>query len=121
MSALVVSNILLWVLLGALAVAVLALTRQIGVLHERVCAGWCVDVSGGIKSGETAPAFQLTTLDDNVLELDRSRRRPRRAVVLRVADVPVMQRVVAVVTRIAKEERGWLDLVSQRRQYARRA
>ena len=34
--ALVVSNILLWLLVIALALTVLALTRQIGLLHERI-------------------------------------------------------------------------------------
>ncbi len=34
--ALIVSNLLLWVLVIVLAAVVLALVRQIGVLHERV-------------------------------------------------------------------------------------
>ena len=36
LNALVVSNVVLWVMVVALAVTVLALIRQIGVLHERI-------------------------------------------------------------------------------------
>ena len=36
MTALAISNIVLWVLVVALAAVVLALTRQLGVLHERI-------------------------------------------------------------------------------------
>ena len=35
-TALVVSNIILWVIVIALALVVLALARQVGILHERV-------------------------------------------------------------------------------------
>jgi Tfp pilus assembly protein PilX len=34
--ALIVSNIILWVVVIALALLVLALARQVGILHERV-------------------------------------------------------------------------------------
>ena len=36
MTALAISNIVLWIVVLALLVVVLALTRQLGVLHERL-------------------------------------------------------------------------------------
>ena len=36
MTALVVSNVVLWLLVLGLSIVVLALVRQLGVLHERI-------------------------------------------------------------------------------------
>ena len=45
--ALLVSNIVLWVLVVVLALIVLALARQVGILHERVApAGALMPTSG---------------------------------------------------------------------------
>ena len=70
MDALIVSNVVLWILVVGLALVVFALTRQIGVLHERVSPAGALTLSGGVKSGETPPALSLTTLDESVLKLD---------------------------------------------------
>ena len=70
MDALIVSNVVLWILVIGLALVVFALTRQIGVLHERVAPAGALTLSGGVKSGEVPPALSLTTLDDSVLKLD---------------------------------------------------
>jgi hypothetical protein len=67
MDALIVSNIVLWLLVIGLSFVVFALTRQIGVLHERVSPAGALTLSGGVKSGETPPALSLTALDDSVL------------------------------------------------------
>ncbi len=112
MSALVVSNILLWVLLGALAVAVLALTRQIGVLHERLAPAGALTLAGGIKAGELAPPLQLTTLDGQRLELASFAAVGRGVLLFFVSPTcPLCKALLPVVMRIADEERGWLDLV----------
>jgi methylamine dehydrogenase accessory protein MauD len=112
MSALVVSNILLWVLLGALAVAVLALTRQIGVLHERLAPAGALTLAGGIKAGELAPPLALTTLDGKRLELASFAAVGRGVLLFFVSPTcPLCKALLPVVKRIADEERGWLDLV----------
>lgn len=58
--ALIVSNLLLWVLVVVLAAVVLALVRQIGVIHERVAPAGALMVAAGPKPGETAPVLELT-------------------------------------------------------------
>jgi methylamine dehydrogenase accessory protein MauD len=111
--ALIVSNIMLWILLMGLALVVFALTRQIGVLHERVApAGALTLGSGGIKAGETAPALSLSTLDGRTLMLDSFAARGRGALLFFLSPTcPICKALLPVVTKIAKEERGWLDLV----------
>ena len=58
--ALIVSNLVLWVLVLVLAAVVLALVRQIGVLHERVAPAGALVGRGGPAVGVTAPRFDLT-------------------------------------------------------------
>ncbi len=58
--ALIVSNLLLWVLMIVLAAVVLALVRQIGVLHERVAPAGALMQAAGPKPGEAAPILELT-------------------------------------------------------------
>lgn len=55
--ALVASNVLLWCLVIVLALVVLALARQVGVLHERVAPAGALMPTSGPKVGErTQPA-----------------------------------------------------------------
>jgi methylamine dehydrogenase accessory protein MauD len=110
--ALIVSNVLLWILLGVLAFIVFALTRQIGVLHERLAPAGALTLAGGIKAGESAPPLPLTTLDGRTVQLD-SFAAVRRGVLLFFLSptCPLCKALLPVVTKIAKEERGWLDLV----------
>ena len=57
--ALIVSNVLLWILVIVLAGVVLALVRQIGVLHERVAPAGALVVPDGPRIGEPAPALEV--------------------------------------------------------------
>ena len=112
MDALIVSNIVLWLLVIGLAFVVFALTRQIGVLHERVSPAGALTLSGGVKSGETPPALSLTGLDESVLKLDSFAARGRGVLLFFLSPTcPLCRSLLPVVTRIAKEERKWLDLV----------
>lgn len=59
LEALLISNIVLWVLVLALAAVVVALVRQIGVLHERVAPAGALVGRAGPRIGEAAPRFEL--------------------------------------------------------------
>lgn len=59
MQALLVSNVLLWLAVVALGLLVLALLRQIGVLHERVAPAGALVSRGGPAVGETAPVLEV--------------------------------------------------------------
>jgi methylamine dehydrogenase accessory protein MauD len=112
MQALIVSNVVLWLLVIALGVVVYALTRQIGVLHERVAPAGALTLSGGVKAGETPPALSLTTLDGRTLKLDAFAQQGRGVLLFFMSPTcPLCRSLLPVVTRIAKEERKWLDLI----------
>jgi methylamine dehydrogenase accessory protein MauD len=112
MDALIVSNVVLWVLVIGLSLAVFALTRQIGVLHERVAPAGALTLSGGVKAGETPPKLTLSTLDGRTLSLDSYAANGRGVLLFFLSPTcPLCRALLPVVTRIAKEERKWLDLV----------
>ena len=56
--ALAVSNILLWIALIALGFVVMALTRQIGLLHERLAPVGALAQQRGPEVGEAAPPLR---------------------------------------------------------------
>lgn len=68
-TALLVSNIVLWLVVILLLVMVYALTRQIGVLHERVAPVGALTPMNGPKIGETIEPISLTTLSGDKLVL----------------------------------------------------
>ncbi len=63
MEGLIVSNVLLWCLLLALAFAVMGLVRQIGVLHSRLAPAGALMVDKGVAVNEPAP--KVTAADRN--------------------------------------------------------
>jgi methylamine dehydrogenase accessory protein MauD len=59
---LVVSNVILWCLVIVLTVVVVALARQVGLLHERVSPAGALMPTNGPKVGELTKAMSLTGL-----------------------------------------------------------
>jgi len=67
--ALIVSNMLLWLAVLALLVVVIALSRQIGILYERIAPMGALMMDSGPKVGEEAPVFQLPSLGGGTVTL----------------------------------------------------
>ena len=59
---LLVSNALLWIAVIALGLLVLALARQVGVLHERIAPVGALALGRGPRVGEAAPRIEAPTL-----------------------------------------------------------
>jgi len=59
--ALVISNIVLWVLVVALSALVLALLRQVGVLHERIAPAGALAHAASLEVGDPAPHIEVQT------------------------------------------------------------
>lgn len=68
-NALLISNLILWVVVIGLGILVFALVRQIGVLHERIAPAGALMVGGGPKVGEAAPEFSLQSLTGGTIDL----------------------------------------------------
>lgn len=66
---LVVSQALLWIVVLLLAIAVVALARQIGVLHERVAPVGALAMMRGPQPGEAAPKVEARTLAETTIHV----------------------------------------------------
>jgi len=64
-----ISQALVWIVIALLALAVLALARQVGVLHERIAPVGALAMGRGPQPGEAAPKMVVRTLDDGVLHI----------------------------------------------------
>lgn len=62
-TALMISQLFSWIVILALVVALLALARQVGVLHMRVAPAGALTTAGGPAVGNAAPAVPALTLD----------------------------------------------------------
>ena len=69
LEALLISNILLWIVVVVLALLVFALTRQVGILHERVAPAGALQPTNGPKVGELSEAMEITALDGQRITL----------------------------------------------------
>lgn len=62
---LIISNIVLWIIVVVLTLLVFALTRQVGILHERVAPAGALQPTTGPKVGELTKQMPLTALDSS--------------------------------------------------------
>ncbi|GBQ80768.1 methylamine dehydrogenase accessory protein MauD [Gluconacetobacter johannae DSM 13595] len=102
----VTSNFLLWVVCALLTVAVVALARQIGVLHERIAPMGALVTDGGPKVGAVAPRLTLTAMDGAVVEIAPGEMGARAVLLMFVAsDCPVCAKIIPIVRATAQSER----------------
>lgn len=69
MDALVISNLLLWILVVVLGLVVVALTRQVGLLHERIAPVGALAVERGPIVGEHAPRIEVERLAGDPIQI----------------------------------------------------
>ncbi len=111
-TALLVSNITLWILLAGLALTVVALARQIGVLHERIAPAGALMVSGGPKVGEAAPVLDVTDISGRDLSIGAVRTDAKSTLVFFLSpNCPVCKTLLPVLKSSQKSERDWLEIM----------
>jgi methylamine dehydrogenase accessory protein MauD len=114
-TALYVSTVLLWLAVGVLALLVLALARQVGVLHERVAPLGALMLDQGPKVGERAPIFEIKDLLGRPTRLGGLRERP--LLLLFVSSTcPVCKKILPIALRLAREENLDLALIGDERE-----
>lgn len=108
--ALVVSNLLLWVAVLALLVVVFALSRQIGILYERVAPMGALMMDAGPRVGEAAPRLDLKALDGQPIQVGLASARCMLLFFLSPT-CPVCKKLLPVLKSIRGAEASWLDIV----------
>jgi methylamine dehydrogenase accessory protein MauD len=110
--ALVISNVVLWILVVGLALTVLALARQIGILHERIAPAGALMVRGGPKVGEQAPVVEVTDIGGEDLVLGNARDDAKSTLMFFLSPTcPVCKTLLPVLKSSRKAECDWLDLI----------
>jgi methylamine dehydrogenase accessory protein MauD len=112
MSALAISNGVLWILVLVLTAVVLALVRQVGVLHERIAPAGALMLRRGLTVGETAPVMELNDLEGQAHRLGGTRTDGRSTLLLFVSpSCPVCKALLAAVKSSRRDERNWMDVI----------
>ncbi|MBF6615702.1 methylamine dehydrogenase accessory protein MauD [Pollutimonas thiosulfatoxidans] len=110
MSALMISNVVLWGVVLCLVLVVLALSRQIGVLYERVAPMGALTMDKGPAVGDTAPQFELADLLGRKQTVgvpgDRS-----QLLFFVSPTCPVCKKLLPILKSVAATERAWLDVM----------
>ena len=110
--ALIVSNALLWILVIVLAGVVLALLRQVGVLHERVSPVGALVLHAGPKAGEKAPELKLPDWFGEALSLGAPAADGRSTLLFFLSpSCPVCKTLLPVLDSVRSAERRWLRVV----------
>lgn len=112
MTALAISNIVLWLVVIALSVALLAVIRQLGVLHERIAPVGALMLAKGLKMGELAPQINAQDLDGRSITIGAARTDQRATLVVFVSPTcPVCKTLLPALKSSLASERDWLDIV----------
>ncbi|MGA7869479.1 MAG: methylamine dehydrogenase accessory protein MauD [Candidatus Binatus sp.] len=110
--ALVISQIILWIAVVALSAVVLALIRQIGVLHERIAPMGALTIDKGPKVGDQSPVFELTDLANRPIAIGAARTDGRSQLLMFVSPTcPVCKKLLPIAKSVAAAESRWLDLI----------
>lgn len=110
MEALIVSNILLWCLLIALAFAVMGLVRQIGVLHGRLAPAGALMVDKGVAVNEPAP--QVTAADRSGRPVNIGYAGDKAQLLFFLSPTcPICKSLLPSIKSIAKEQAHRLDVI----------
>ena len=110
--ALLVSNILAWLVIIALLLTVLALARQIGLLHERIRPVGALSLGKVIKVGEDAPVFSLPSLSGGAVTLGGAQAGGQATLLFFLSPTcPVCKTLLPVLKSAQIQERDWLRVV----------
>ena len=109
-TALVIAVVVQWVFIVGLALAVLALARQVGVLHTRFgTPPGALMINKTIKLGERSPEFKLRTIDGGEIEIGAADPAGRSTLVMFVApECPVCAKLLPALKSIGAQESRWL-------------
>lgn len=112
MTSLVASNAVLWVLVLGLSIVVLALVRQVGILHERIAPVGALMLAKGLKVGELAPTLAVTDLAGKSLSVGGARTDGRTLLLMFISPTcPVCKVLLPVLKATRKSDQAAVEIV----------
>ncbi|WP_322996055.1 methylamine dehydrogenase accessory protein MauD [Castellaniella sp.] len=109
MTALIISNVMLWAVVLALLLVVLALTRQIGVLYERVAPMGALTIDKGPAVGDPAPHFDMNDLLGRPHQIGYAGTHSQLLFFVSPT-CPVCKKLLPILKSVAQTERAWLNI-----------
>jgi len=110
--ALLVSNLVLWVVVLILAAVVAALVRQVGILHERVAPAGALVGREGPRVGEAVAPLALSDWSGRPLTVGGHDAEHKSTLLVFVSpSCPVCKTMLDILDAVLRDERSWLRLV----------
>ena len=104
-TALIVSHVILWLVVLGLGITVIALTRQVGLLHERIAPVGALSQSPKVKVGAKAPEMVLRDVRDQVVQIGSAATDDARTLLFFLSPTcPVCKTLLPTVARVARAE-----------------
>jgi methylamine dehydrogenase accessory protein MauD len=110
MDALTVSVVLLWAAVIALGVLLWALSRQVGVLFERVAPMGALVTDAGPEVGAASPSFALRGIQSEPVAIGGASERPTLIFFLSPT-CPVCKKLIPVLKALLRDEKRRLSIV----------
>lgn len=112
LTSLMISQGLSWIVIAALAVALIAIARQVGVLHMRVAPAGALTTAGGPAVGDKAIAVGATTLDGAPIVIGGATSSVGLRLLMFVsAQCPLCKGLIPVAKSFARDERVGLIFI----------
>jgi methylamine dehydrogenase accessory protein MauD len=112
MELLLISNLLLWILVVALACVIYALVRQIGVLYERIAPAGALAMNRKLEHGMSAPVVTVTSLQGQTINVGGVQASGRSQLLFFLSpDCPVCKSLLPAVKAAANSESDWVDVI----------
>lgn len=110
MSALLISNLLLWLIVLALSIVVFMLTRQIGILHQRISPVGALMIDKGPDVGDKAPVVDVKDINGNDFQIGNNLEKAQLLFFMS-PDCPVCKSLFPALKSIYKDEGKWLNII----------
>ena len=106
MTSAMVSQMLLWIVVILQGVTILALARQIGVLHDRVAPAGALINGAGPGVGEQSPRLEVHALAGNAITVGGKLSAGRAQLMLFVSSTcPICKKLIPIAKNFARSER----------------
>ncbi|MBB3861301.1 methylamine dehydrogenase accessory protein MauD [Novosphingobium hassiacum] len=110
-NAVIAALIALWALVIGLCLVVIALLRQVGMLHERLGPVGALVMPGGPAVGDAAPSFELAAVDGRAVRIGGASTAPLTLLFFLSPSCPVCKSLLPLVKSVERERRGALQVV----------
>ena len=110
--AMIASNVILWIVVIVLALVVLALARQVGILHERVAPAGALMPTSGPKVGELTEELSIADINGRTVAIGGPNAEGMNTFIMFISPTcPVCKSLVPTAKSLAGAERNRMKLV----------